>query len=94
MNTRDSILRLAITGLLAMGATGAATSALADENGKEQCAGIVKAGKNDCATSTNACHSHATVDASAEAWVYLPKGTCDRLVGGHVIHVQEPAPKK
>lgn len=94
MSNRNSILHLAINGLLVVGAAAAATSALAADDGREQCAGIVKAGKNDCATSTNACHSHATVDASAEAWVYLPKGTCDRLVGGRVIHVQEPAPKK
>jgi len=94
MNNRDSLLRLAVTGLLALGTTAAATSALAADDNKEQCAGIVRAGHNDCATSTNACHSHATVDASAEAWVYLPKGTCERLVGGRVVHVQEPAPKK
>jgi len=94
MNKRDSLLRLAVTGLLALGATAAATSTLAADDDKEQCAGIVKAGKNDCATSTNACHSHVTVDSSAEAWVYLPKGTCERLVGGHVVHVTDPTPKK
>ena len=94
MNKRDSLLRLAVTGLLALGTTAAATSAFAADDSKEQCAGIVKAGQNDCATSTNACHSHVTVDASPEAWVYLPKGTCERLVGGHVIHVKEPAPQK
>jgi len=93
MNKRDSFIRLAVSGLLALGATAAATSALAADDSKEQCAGIVKAGKNDCATSTNACHSHATVDGSAEAWVYLPKGTCERLVGGRIVHVKEP-PKK
>jgi len=93
MNQRDSLIRLALSSLLAIGAAAAATNAAAADDNKEQCAGIVKAGKNDCATSTNACHSHATVDGSAEAWVYLPKGTCERLVGGHVVHVTEP-PKK
>lgn len=93
MNKRDSFIRLAASGLLALGTTATATSALAADDGTEQCAGIVKAGKNDCATSTNACHSHATVDGSAESWVYLPKGTCERLVGGHIVHVKEP-PKK
>jgi uncharacterized membrane protein len=63
---------------------------LAAGDGKEQCAGIVKAGKNDCATTTNACHGHVTEDANANAWVYLPKGTCERLVGGRIVHVTEP----
>jgi len=93
MNQRESLIRLAVSSLFALGATAAASSALAADANQEQCAGIVKAGHNDCATSTNACHSHATVDGSAEAWVYLPKGTCERLVGGHVVHVKEP-PKK
>jgi len=54
----------------------------------------VKAAKNDCATSTNACHGHVTSDANTEAWIYVPKGTCDRIVGGHVVHVAEPPPEK
>jgi uncharacterized membrane protein len=60
----------------------------------EQCAGIIKAGKNDCATSTNACHGHVDKDASPEAWIYLPKGTCERLAGGRIVVVKDPTPKK
>ena len=93
MNKPDSLVRLAVSSLLALGATAAATSVLAADADHEQCAGIVKAGKNDCATSTNACHGHATVDSSTEAWIYVPKGTCERLVGGHIVQVKEP-PKK
>ena len=64
------------------------------DDSQEQCAGIVKAAKNDCATSTNACHGHVTSDANTEAWIYVPKGTCDRIVGGRVVHVAEPPPEK
>ena len=60
MNHND-LFRNAITGLLAMGAIATVSSASADEQ-KEQCAGVIKAGKNDCATSTNACHSHVETD--------------------------------
>jgi uncharacterized membrane protein len=81
-----------MTGLFAIGAASAATSALADE-GKEQCAGIVKAAKNDCATSTNACHGHVTSDSSPEAWIYVPTGTCERIVGGRIVKVADPTPK-
>ena len=52
------------------------------------------AGKNDCATSTNACHGHVEKDASPEAWIYLPKGTCERLNGARVVKVVDPTPKK
>ena len=94
MSQHDSLIRLAVTGLLALtGAAFVGTASAADED-KEQCAGIVKAGKNDCATSTNACHSHVTMDSSPEAWVYLPKGTCERLVGARVVKVVDPTPRR
>jgi len=94
MSKHDSLLRLAISGVLALSGTVIASNAVAADDGKEQCAGIAKAGSNDCATSTNACHGHATADAAAEAWIYVPKGTCDRIVGGRVVKVEDPTPKK
>ena len=94
MKQHHSRIRAAIAGVLAFSSVAVAGSVLAAEEGKEQCAGIVKAGKNDCATSTNACHGHATADSSAEAWVYLPKGTCERLTGGRVVNVKDPTPQK
>ena len=94
MTHRTTILRLALSGAFALSAAASAATQSTGSGAKEQCAGIVKAGKNDCATSTNDCHSHATVDSSPEAWIYVPKGTCDKIVGGHVVHVKEPPPKK
>jgi uncharacterized membrane protein len=94
MSRHESVIRLAISGVLALSGAAFATSAMAADNDKEQCAGIIKAGKNDCATATNACHGHVGVDASPDAWIYVPKGTCERLVGGHIVMVEEPAPKK
>jgi uncharacterized membrane protein len=90
----DSILKAAITGVLAFSGLVVAGTALAADDGKEQCAGIAKAGQNDCATSTNACHGHATADQTAEAWIYVPRGTCDRIAGGRVVNVKDPTPKK
>jgi uncharacterized membrane protein len=94
--SKQTTLRLAITSVLALsGAAFAASAIAADANGdNEQCAGIIKAGKNDCATATNACHGHVEVDANPNAWIYVPKGTCERLVGGRVVHVVDPTPKK
>jgi len=94
MRKHDSLLRLALSGALVLSSATAAPAAIAASDDKEQCAGIVKAGKNDCATRTNDCHSHVTVDSSPDAWIYVPKGTCDKIVGGHVVQVKEPPPKK
>ena len=94
MTNRTTLLRLALSGAFALSAIASAATQSGPSGDKEQCAGIVKAGKNDCATSSNACHGHVTSDANSEAWIYLPKGTCDRIVGGHIVHVKEPPPKK
>lgn len=50
--------------------------------GFEKCYGIAKAGKNDCASGTEACAGQAKSDNSKDAWLGLPKGTCERIVGG------------
>ena len=48
----------------------------------EKCYGVAKAGKNDCETTTSSCAGTARRNAQADAWVYLPKGSCERIVGG------------
>ena len=94
MTKHTSMLHLAISGVLALSGAALTSTAVAAQDGMEQCAGIVKAGKNDCATSTNDCHGHVTADANSEAWIYVPKGTCERIVGGHIVNVKEPPPAK
>jgi uncharacterized membrane protein len=94
MSKHSSILQVAISGVLALAGAALTSTALAADDSKEQCAGIVKAGKNDCATDTNACHGHVTSDANVQAWIYVPKGTCDRIVGGHAVQVAEPPAAK
>ena len=48
----------------------------------EKCFGISKAGKNDCQTANSSCAGTSRRDAQKDAWIYVPAGTCDRLVGG------------
>jgi uncharacterized membrane protein len=50
----------------------------------EKCAGIAKSGKNDCGTSKHSCAGQAKSDGGEE-WVYVPKGTCEKIVGGTVV---------
>jgi uncharacterized membrane protein len=48
----------------------------------EKCYGIAKAGKNDCQTANSSCAGTSRRNSQGDAWVYLPKGSCDRIVGG------------
>ena len=48
----------------------------------EKCYGIAKAGKNDCQTATSSCAGTSKKDHEASAWLSVPKGTCEKIVGG------------
>lgn len=71
----------------AAGAAGAAVEQAAEaveEMAREKCLGVAKAGLNDCGTSTHSCAGQAEVDNHPEEWVYLPAGTCEKIVGGSI----------
>ncbi len=70
----------AISSLLLIG--GASISTEVEAAGKEKCYGVVKAGQNDCATKTSSCAGTAKEDGQKDAFVVVPKGLCDKLVGG------------
>lgn len=57
--------------------------------GLERCAGIVKAGMNDCATATHSCAGMAKEDGMEDEWIFLPEGTCERIVGGKIYIGEE-----
>jgi uncharacterized membrane protein len=48
----------------------------------EKCYGVTKAGKNDCQTANSSCAGTSKRDGQGDAWIYVPAGTCDRIVGG------------
>jgi uncharacterized membrane protein len=49
----------------------------------EKCYGIAKAGKNDCAsTGNNSCGGTSKINGDPKAWIYVPEGYCERIVGG------------
>ncbi len=76
---------IAVTLAAAVGAPGIGSTAPAPEPRfkAEKCYGIAKAGKNDCAaTGNNVCAGTSKVNADPKAWIYVPEGYCERIVGG------------
>ena len=84
MKNRNNLLHAALAGFIAVGLGTASQSALAGKPGFEKCKGIVKAGMNDCGTSKHACAGQSAVDNAPDEWIYVPKGTCEKIVGGVV----------
>lgn len=56
----------------------------------EKCAGIAKAGMNDCGAldGTHSCSGHAKADNLDIEWVYVPEGQCEKITGGVVAKVK------
>ncbi|MEO8017981.1 MAG: DUF2282 domain-containing protein [Pseudomonadota bacterium] len=81
MNTKTTLITAALGSLLAFGAV---TASAADDASTEKCYGVAKAGKNDCAGAKHACAGQGSKSGDANEWVKVPKGTCERLVGGSV----------
>ncbi len=84
MNKKTLLATAAVTTFVAGAAGLVATEAQAAKKGFEKCAGIVKAGHNDCGANGHSCAGQAKMDNDANEWVYLPEGTCDKIAGGHV----------
>ena len=79
MNQR-LIISSALASVLAMGVL---TTAQAQDNAKEKCYGIAKAGANDCAnlSGTHSCAGHSTAENGADEWKYVAAGTCAKMGG-------------
>jgi uncharacterized membrane protein len=87
METQMNSSKLLVSSALAALATLAASGAIAGPAEQpsytfEKCYGVVKAGLNDCQTSTHSCAGTSTADNQGDAWVYVPSGTCAKLTGG------------
>lgn len=83
MKITDTLLQLSIATLLVL-TSNQAFAAKAQAADMEKCYGISKAGMNDCETATASCASSATKDGQRDAFIFLPKGICNRIVGGEL----------
>jgi len=84
MNASKPLVAGSLASLIAVTLAMAANTAQAAKDDTEKCAGVVKAGKNDCGTSKSACAGTTSADRDPEAWILVPKGTCERIAGGTV----------
>jgi uncharacterized membrane protein len=84
MKASTLALASAIAGAMAISASAFAQSgpAASPTYKFEKCYGVSKAGKNDCQTANSSCAGTSKKDGQADAWIYLPAGSCERLVGG------------
>jgi len=71
-----------------------ATTAFAADESKEQCAGVIKAGKNDCGHQHECLSRARRGRCESDGLDLSAKGTCEKIAGAHVVKVTEPTPKK
>jgi Predicted integral membrane protein len=89
MKSTTAVLNSALAAVVALGSLGLANDALAAEKQGEKCYSVAKAGKNDCQTATSACAGSAKQDADPTAFIYVPKGTCEKIAGGNLAPEQK-----
>lgn len=66
---------------LALGTAFAALPASAQSSDKEKCYGVALKAKNDCAAGAGTtCAGTSKVDYQANAWSFVPKGSCEKTV--------------
>jgi uncharacterized membrane protein len=82
MSKNKTIVHSALAGVVALSMLGASQIAFAEKAEVEKCYGVAKAGKNDCQTSNSSCAGTSKVDGNKDAWVFVPKGSCEKLVNG------------
>ena len=70
--------------ILALALLANSGNAHAGKEGYEKCKGVAKAGMNDCGANGHGCAGQAETDGDPNEWIYVPEGTCEKIVGGKV----------
>jgi uncharacterized membrane protein len=83
MTNTKILVSSALAALASLAASGALaqTPAAKPDYSFEKCYGVVKAGLNDCQTTSHSCAGTSTADNQGDSWVYVPAGTCAKLTG-------------
>jgi len=93
MSNNKMLVKSTLAGIVALGAGMSVTTvnAVPDQPSYwEKCAGIAKQGKNDCGSldGKHNCAGMAKKSNDPQEWVYVPQGTCAKIVGGRVAKVK------
>ncbi len=90
MNNTQKIAAVAAMSTLGMMMASGANAVPDQPENWEKCAGIAKAGKNDCGAldGSHGCAGQSKLDNSDNEWVYVPEGSCEKIVGGVVKKVK------
>ncbi|MDH5447225.1 MAG: DUF2282 domain-containing protein [Gammaproteobacteria bacterium] len=87
-----TLVSTTLASLVAMGSGLTTTAHAVPDQPKfwEKCAGIAKKGKNDCGSldGKHKCSGMASMHNDPKEWVYVPKGTCAKIVGGKVAKIK------
>jgi uncharacterized membrane protein len=86
MNKTQMLIASAVVAALTLplGAEGQSGPSPKPKFEAEKCYGVAKAGKNDCQTANSSCAGSSKRDSQKDAWLFVPAGTCERLVGGNL----------
>ena len=81
------MITAAIGSLLMRGLASGNAMAADKKMDMDKCFGIAKAGKNDCSSnkSAHSCAGQSTKNNDPMDFVAVPKGTCDKIAGGHLM---------
>jgi len=91
MKNVNKLIQSAVATFLALSAANPSIAATmeAPSPDMEKCYGVAKAGMNDCATAKQSCAGSATKDKQADAFLFMPKGLCEKIVGGELKSKEE-----
>jgi uncharacterized membrane protein len=92
MNKTKVLNTIVILGALSaiLAAIHATTTNKSGKEERERCYGVVRAGQNDCANGKHSCVNKSTTSGNSAEWIMLPKGTCEKIVGGNLSEVKKP----
>lgn len=90
MDKSKQLVYSAVAGILLTGLAANANAVPEQPKAWEKCAGIVKQGMNDCGAldGKHGCAGHAKTSNADNEWIYVPKGTCEKITGGFVVAVK------
>ncbi len=84
-------MNITAASIVAVALAAAPSLSHAGKEGYEKCQGIVKAGMNDCGANGHSCAGQAAVDNDPQEWIYVPEGTCEKIVGANVKPAKKAA---